>query len=299
MPNFCPQCGTPRPEGASFCGNCGRALGGWTEPAPAPTPASSWSAPGAPPPPPPTGSPDASHQPPVYAWSPPAMYAAPVVPPASRTLAQWIQVMAGIAAALYAFVLLASIAARSAFDDLVGGNLFTDDQEFQDADDVLSATRVLAFLSVSTLVILLIVWLYQVARSAARHNAVGRRWSPGWAVGGWFIPLANMVIPWLVFRENEKIAHSAAVGRIPMWPHAPLPLTSNLWWVLVVSGQVMLLAGGAQYGDEFADASQVRSGATFIAIGAVALAVGSILVIPVVRRISRFDAAPAPTPPPA
>ena len=44
-------------------------------------------------------------------------------------------------------------------------------------------------------------------RSLNRSGAEGRSWSSGWAVGGWFIPLAALVIPRLVLSEIERISH--------------------------------------------------------------------------------------------
>jgi hypothetical protein len=49
------------------------------------------------------------------------------------------------------------------------------------------------------LAVVVIIWLYRVA-SNQRH-LTGTRWSPGWAIGGWFCPPVLFVIPLLVLRE--------------------------------------------------------------------------------------------------
>ncbi|MFZ4583757.1 MAG: DUF4328 domain-containing protein [Acidimicrobiia bacterium] len=44
-----------------------------------------------------------------------------------------------------------------------------------------------------------VVWSYRAARMA-RALRFRESWAPGWAIGGWFIPLANFVIPYFVVR---------------------------------------------------------------------------------------------------
>ena len=213
----------------------------------------------------------------------------------SKTLGTWIQVLGGIAAGMYAIVALIAVATRGAMEDLVDnpfelGAL----QDYEDLDDALSGVRALASLLVLAIVILLIIWLFQLTRSVGRHGVPQRRWSPGWAVGGWFIPLANFVIPWLIFREGEKISVAAASGRTSEWAQAPVRLTSNLWWIAVIVGEVLLLVGGGMYSDDTSDLDEVRTGLTLITIGALLLVVGYALLIPVIRRITRYDNAPDP-----
>lgn len=45
-----------------------------------------------------------------------------------------------------------------------------------------------------------LVWIHRVF-VAIRQTGGTTRWSPGMAVGGWFIPLANAVLPWLTVRD--------------------------------------------------------------------------------------------------
>ena len=54
----------------------------------------------------------------------------------------------------------------------------------------------------------LIVWLYRLCTDAEQFAPGERRLSPGWAIGGWFIPFANLVLPFLVFRGVIKSLHT-------------------------------------------------------------------------------------------
>ena len=62
------------------------------------------------------------------------------------------------------------------------------------------ATLLTAIFSIGGLVMVIVATF----RLAKNHQALGRpgtRWTPGWAIAGWLIPLANSVIPYLQIRE--------------------------------------------------------------------------------------------------
>lgn len=44
------------------------------------------------------------------------------------------------------------------------------------------------------------MWMHRAFRNLPALGEQGMRWSPAWAAGGWFIPFANLVIPYQVMR---------------------------------------------------------------------------------------------------
>lgn len=68
-----------------------------------------------------------------------------------------------------------------------------------------------------------LVWIHRVF-VAIRASGGTTRWSPGWAVGGWFVPVANVVLPWLTVRDALE-----ALGK-------PTALAGAWWlgWLLVM-----------------------------------------------------------------
>jgi hypothetical protein len=57
-----------------------------------------------------------------------------------------------------------------------------------------------------------VIWLitivsmtYSVVKITSDWTGGTRKWSSKWAIGGWFIPVANLFIPFLVMRESERI----------------------------------------------------------------------------------------------
>ena len=63
-----------------------------------------------------------------------------------------------------------------------------------------------------------LVWIYRVLK-ALRLSGRSTTISPGLAVGGWFIPLANAVIPWLSVRGALR-----ALGRSS--------IIAGVWWLV-------------------------------------------------------------------
>jgi len=68
------------------------------------------------------------------------------------------------------------------------------------------------------------MWMHRAFRNLPALGATNLRWSPAWAAGGWFIPVANLVIPYLVARELWRATN----------PPEPRILLEAWWaaWVL-------------------------------------------------------------------
>jgi TonB family protein len=91
----------------------------------------------------------------------------------------------------------------------------------------------------------LMAWLYATYRDLARRG--GRtRYRPGWALGGFFVPLWNVVWPYLVVRDAWRTA--AGLRRQPRSDAAPstpsTPLVVKFWWGMMVITMVIGVVGG-------------------------------------------------------
>ncbi|WP_144122930.1 DUF4328 domain-containing protein [Catellatospora sichuanensis] len=140
-----------------------------------------------------------------------------------------------------------------------------------------------------------IIWLHRARRNAERLGGAPV-WAPGWAVGGWFVPAANLVIPYLVVRDVQRAgghgAHPAPVGR---------------WWASVLLA--VLLDGLIRlYGVVTSDGGVFEKTALDMRIvayplwtaGTVTVVVAAFLAARVVRRITQAQQRTAATqgPPP-
>jgi len=74
-------------------------------------------------------------------------------------------------------------------------------------------------------VVLFAIWIYRAGYNARQLGATGMQFSPGWAVGWYFIPILNLWKPYLAMKEIWKA--SAAPARWQEYSRGPI---LPLWW---------------------------------------------------------------------
>lgn len=145
--------------------------------------------------------------------------------------------------------------------------------------------------------ILFIIWLYKAYRSAESRGATGRRWGPGWAIGGWFIPLANLVIPKMVVNEVDRMS-SPEAGAPPIndrWKQLRRMRSSDVWWFLLLVGTATYWTGwGIYYSTPSFDAAGTGTGYALMAVGQGVLALPAALAGSVTVTIGRRLRRPHP-----
>jgi hypothetical protein len=116
------------------------------------------------------------------------------------------------------------------------------------------------------------MWMHRAFRNLPALGAAPTGWSPAWAAGGWFIPLANLVIPYLVARELWRRAH--------LDPERPGPLV-HLWWAAWIGAYVLGVAGNV------AGRFDVVAGDVVGMVNDVATITAGVLLIVFIRQVSR------------
>ena len=195
-------------------------------------------APPSPPAPPPVGW--QAQQPQVWPGYP-AVYVKP--PGVSTTFSGWLQAVFWLSAAFYVALALTSLAAMSGIGSVTESA--SQYKTWADAHNTLNGFRVAGiYLSISVLV-LLVIWCFQTHKAASSLEPGERRWSRGWAIGGWFIPVAGYVIPLLVFLETERIATAQRWnGRVNAnWRRTGTVERSGWgWWCLYFLSVALILS---------------------------------------------------------
>jgi hypothetical protein len=147
---------------------------------------------------------------------------------------------------------------------------------------------------------LFITWAHLAYRAASSRGATGTNWSAGWAIGVWFIPLANLVLPKLVLGEVERMSHPAA-GNPPIddrWMRSPVSVLGRVWWILFVCAYVISSISLAAQGLTL-DASvferwvmiEIVAGVLYV----IAAALGALYVQEIGGRLSRPVSIPTTT----
>ncbi len=147
------------------------------------------------------------------------------------------------------------------------GNELPSFSEISEADDnVANAILAVGLLQIATGVVW-IIWQYRHAKRAARlghHHQLG----PGWAIGGWFVPLGNLFLPYRQLLDSGK----ASAGGAPRVVYA--------WWAAMVLGSLLIVNGFRIHSSDVQTADQMRGAGYLI------LAVGAALAVVVVRACS-------------
>lgn len=152
------------------------------------------------------------------------------------------------------------------------------------SDSLLSLFAVAAFVAL----VLAIIWWYQAMQAIGRVAVAGRSWTPGWAIGGWFIPIANLIIPKLVLDEIDRVSAAAEEGSTEWKQRRTLPL-AHIWWVVFVIGGVVLAIGTTITADQLdrliPDPARYRVGLWLTAAGLVGYCAAALLGTAALRVI--------------
>jgi hypothetical protein len=161
-----------------------------------------------------------------------------------------------------------------------------DDERWLDPLAILETVAALSFLATTVVAgVAFLVWFHRAHRVLASSGGSGRH-SPAWAVGSWFVPFVNLVIP---KQAANDLWRAGAPDRVPGFVHA--------WWGLWLTSGVL----GASVDLVIADAAldgnfDVVVGLSVLDLLASILAIAAaVLAIRLVREASRrLGALPSP-----
>lgn len=127
-----------------------------------------------------------------------------------------------------------------------------------------------------------LVWQHRAHANLRDGGAGGLKFTPGWAVGWWFVPIANL---WQPFRAMSELAR-----RGPPAPDRSLPPGVGAWWAAFVgSGIVGRLSAGLARSEE---AEDILLSSRLSIAGDALLIVAAVLAVGVVRAVDRAAALP-------
>ncbi|MCZ0935812.1 MAG: DUF4328 domain-containing protein [Gemmatimonadetes bacterium] len=127
--------------------------------------------------------------------------------------------------------------------------------------------------------ILVLSWIYRANHNARQLGAADMRFTPGWAVGWYFIPIAWFWMPYLAMREIWRASVNPSD-----WGAAPVSPLLRWWWSLWIVGS---------WGTDGVDlvASLRLDEAGFETVDAATNLVGHVLAIPLAFSLVAIIAA--------
>jgi Domain of unknown function (DUF4328) len=234
------------------------------------------------------------------------------LPPMRSLRGLWFSILV-----LFALVGVADIFMAGAFlnranllDDVADGSFVF--SELLDADDAVTTAVGAHVIVMIALAVTFIIWQFRHAKNA---EALGERGGlgPAWAIGGWFIPIANYVLPAVQLHQSSRMSDPRVAGQ-PGAKGKGAPIVI-VWAVLLALSAVVFISGGGlrPTDDEgniqinsVADIDDAASGDRTAALGMVGFVAASIAGGMMVFSLStkqatayeRRLAVPAAVPPP-
>jgi len=106
------------------------------------------------------------------------------------------------------------------------------------ADDLFGTVSLIFLVLLAATGVVFINWMW---RSAHNNDALGRirpRYSPGWSIGGWFIPFVNLVIPVRVMHDLWQGSDLETSGHTDWRRLRRSPLV-GWWWGCYIAGGLL------------------------------------------------------------
>jgi Domain of unknown function (DUF4328) len=153
-------------------------------------------------------------------------------------------------------------------------------------------------------VIVWCVWQHRAQGNAQRFVLGTTTFTPGWAVGWWFVPIANLFKPFQAVSELWKASHGG-----PAWRELSTWSLIGWWWGVWLASIINVWIGGRAIGvgvrfgsdTHVSTVDQLAARDTWSVGWLVFRAVAAVLAIVIVRSVGelqqRAAAFPPPTPP--
>ncbi len=117
---------------------------------------------------------------------------------------------------------------------------FVSEEEVTRSDGRISAVVIVQLLTLLVTGIVWLIWQHRGQANLVATRVSALRFTPGWAVGWWFVPFANLVMPFQTMRELWK-----ASGGEEDWRHSRTWPVIGWWWATWLTAGVLGRIGGA------------------------------------------------------
>ncbi|MYR95140.1 MULTISPECIES: DUF4328 domain-containing protein [unclassified Streptomyces] len=153
------------------------------------------------------------------------------------------------------------------------------------AEVLYGATAVAQLIAFLATAVVFVVWFHRASRNAEVFDPTALTMGPGWSVGGWFVPVANLWFPYRVaagsWRASTPVGPEGA--RLPV-SRAPL----NLWWAAWVAAVALDRIAARMWGLAEEPGEIVGGLALVMAADALDIA-AAVLAILFVRALTRMQ----------
>ena len=169
------------------------------------------------------------------------------------------------------------------------------DEEIEDNDSAVIGVALMAMAIYVATVIAFAMWIHRASSNLEPLNAQGQRFSPGWAVGWWFIPIMQVWRPYQVVKEIWNGSDPYYVGeRARNWKEAPVWGWLGWWWAIwIIASIAGTVSARETWSAETLEEIREAHGAVYFAeFTFIAVSVLAIFLVKVIsnRQERKFDA---------
>ena len=132
--------------------------------------------------------------------------------------------------------------------------------------------------------ILFCMWIYRTASNNLALGAQGQEFTPGWAVGYMFIPVANLFMTYRSVLEVWSTSHDPS-GQAA----APRPLPVLWWWITYLFSGLILYIASQVAGEPPRTFPDILHGNIMDIVGLAIRLVAAVLFMVIVWKVSRLQ----------
>jgi hypothetical protein len=151
------------------------------------------------------------------------------------TLTQWLKVLLVLSLLFDVIASVSGMFEYALLSSLQNGSFVGDFNTVATSND--NRQQAISFAQFAVFIvtaIVFLVWIHRANRNARALGAEGMRFTPGWAVGWYFVPIMFLWKPFQAMREIWQA--SAQPGN---WQHVQTPPLLGWWWGLYLTSQVL------------------------------------------------------------
>lgn len=163
---------------------------------------------------------------------------------------------------------------------------------FSDVDSVdsfLRATGLTQLVLLLLTAVVFLLWLSRAYRNAIAMGIRNPRYGTRWAIGCWFVPFVNLVVPKNVSNDVWRGSDPEMAYGDPAFMKRPVAAFIHWWWgIWLLSGLLSRIAANSNYDARNAD--ELRASASlFFAADALSIAAAALAILFVARATARSE----------
>ncbi|MBL3667427.1 DUF4328 domain-containing protein [Streptomyces sp. M2CJ-2] len=167
-------------------------------------------------------------------------------------------------------------------DEMLGGGS-VEDADLTRADALQAVAGVLQVAVLVATSVVFVIWFYRVRRNADFFALDSCEMKSGWAIGAWFVPIANLWLPRKVAGEvwDASTDWDSEARR-------PSPTLMNVWWALFVATWLVGRVATSAYEDA-AGVEEMKRAAGMMMLSDTLDAVAALFALLFVRKLTRMQ----------